>query len=447
MGNGKWKMGNGEWEMVNKEWIVKFIQCSDFHFPFTISHSPFPIFHFPFPISHSPFTIPYFYTAMIYRKFSADQLFDGYRLRDSNSVLITTSEGVIEDIVPKSEAGEDIQQLTGILSPGFINCHCHLELSHMKGAIPEKTGLVDFVFAIIRDRHYSEESILAAIDKAESEMIANGIVAVGDICNNILTIPQKIKGNLYYHNFIEASGFLPQLAVERFQRAVNIYNEYTKHSPEISNSTVPHAPYSVSEVLWEKIIGFPGNKLMTIHNQETEDENQFFQEKQGKFTERYDRLKMDISFFHAPGTTSLRHYLSKFPASQSLILVHNVCTGYDDIQYSRQSETPIHWCLCPNANEYITGELPDISLLREQHCNIVLGTDSLASNHQLNILSEIQTIKKHYPSIPLQEYLQWATINGAKALQLDHLLGSFEKGKKPGILLCDPELTSCKRLG
>jgi cytosine/adenosine deaminase-related metal-dependent hydrolase len=74
-------------------------------------------------------------------------------------------------------------------------------------------------------------------------------------------------------------------------------------------------------------------------------------------------------------------------------------------------------------------------MLRTNNVNIVLGTDSLASNRSLNIAAEIQTIRKNFPSIPLAEILQWATLNGAKALQMDDTLGSFEKGKKSGVVL------------
>ncbi len=73
----------------------------------------------------------------------------------------------------------------------------------------------------------------------------------------------------------------------------------------------------------------------------------------------------------------------------------------------------------------------------EQNCNIVLGTDSLASNHQLNILEEIKTLHKNFPEIKLETMLQWATINGAKALQMDNTLGSFEINKKPGVVLIE----------
>src|SRR5688500_13772205 len=153
---------------------------------------------------------------MSFRKFKADQLFDGFGFHDDQNVLVTDKEGMVQEILPLDKAGDDIQQFSGILCPGFINCHCHLELSHMKGLIPERTGLVPFVLSVVQQRHHPEEQILLAIEKAEDEMLANGIVAAGDICNNTLTISQKIKGRVYYHNFIEASGYEPAIVQQRF---------------------------------------------------------------------------------------------------------------------------------------------------------------------------------------------------------------------------------------
>jgi len=387
---------------------------------------------------------------MAFHKFRADQLFDGYRLLDSQYVLITTEEGVIENIVHINEAGDDVQSFNGILSPGFINCHCHLELSHMKGYIPERTGLTKFVTQIIKNRHFAETEILREIEKAEDEMLKGGIVAVGDICNNNLAAPQKAKGRIWYHNFIEASGFLPQLAEQRFKRSLDFFNEYVKkYSVSVSSiSIVPHAPYSVSEELWDKIIHFPGNQLMTIHNQETEGENELFLNRQGEFLDFYQALNMDVSFFKSSGKTSLQTYLSKFLPNQQLILVHNVHTSAEDLDYCHQTvnDQKIYWCLCPNANLYIGGKLPDVDLFIKSHLPVVLGTDSLASNHQLSITAEMRTIQENFPFVKTGQLLGWATINGAKALHRDNILGSFEKGKKPGVVLCEATFSGSRRL-
>jgi aminodeoxyfutalosine deaminase len=385
---------------------------------------------------------------MGFRKFRSDRLFDGYQMLSGMDVLVMKEDGKVEGIFNNEEAGDNIEYYPGIISPGFINCHCHLELSHMKNLIPPKTGLTDFVSRIIADRHFSEEIILNEIAKAEDEMLKAGIVAVGDICNNTLTIPQKIKGRMWYHNFIEASGFPPQVADQRFHRSVNIFNEYSKHYTMLSesNSIVPHAPYSVSDELWEKIIHFPDNHLMTIHNQETEGENEFFEKGSGEFTELYKKMNIDISFFQPKRISSLQSYLQKFLSTQPIIAVHNVHTNKEDIYYARNSGKIIYWCFCPNANLYITGKLPVIDTFIEEECCIVLGTDSLASNQQLSILAEMQTIRHNFPSVTNKLLFQWATINGAKALQMDGLLGSFEPGKKPGVILVDPELVNVRRL-
>ena len=187
---------------------------------------------------------------MGYKKFAADHIFDGNRLITGNNVLITDETGIIADIVDISEAGDGILFSKGILCPGFINVHCHLELSHLKGLIPEQTGLVDFILRIVKDRHFDEEIILEAIANAEEEMIRNGIVAVGDICNNSLTIAQKKLQRLCYHNFIEVSGFPPSIAAMRFERSKAILETYHASLITHHSSLSPHAPYSVSPELF-----------------------------------------------------------------------------------------------------------------------------------------------------------------------------------------------------
>ena len=221
----------------------------------------------------------YFRLIMKQRKIWPERIFDGYRFLEGQ-VLIATQDGIIEAIVPLVEAGDDIEQFAGLLTPGFVNCHCHLELSHMKGKIPEKTGLVDFVFKVVTERSASEEEILEAIVEAETEMKDAGIVAVGDICNNTLSIPQKQKGNLHYYNFVEASGWLPEVSETRFERAKTIYDAFERiQNPKFkiqNSSIVPHAPYSVSVNLWQRIQPYFQNKVVSIHNQETPFEDEFF---------------------------------------------------------------------------------------------------------------------------------------------------------------------------
>src|SRR3954471_24008242 len=128
---------------------------------------------------------------MGYRKFNADKLFDGYRLYSDEYVLVTEDNGQIVSVISKSEADDDIQYYKGILSPGFINCHCHLELSHLKNVIPPDTGLVNFLKSVVQKRGFAADLIQEKIQEADKEMYDNGVVAVGDISNQTDTIHSK----------------------------------------------------------------------------------------------------------------------------------------------------------------------------------------------------------------------------------------------------------------
>lgn len=393
---------------------------------------------------------------MTYRKFKADYLFMGTGFAQSglvaaggeDSVLVTTEEGRVEGIVPAAEAGEGVESFPGLLSPGFVNCHCHLELSHMKGVVPEGMGLIDFLGAVMRQRGGATEGPFEGREepmaRAEQEMLDNGIVAVGDICNTADTLNLKTAGRLYYHNFIETMGFIEQTAAGRFAHSLGVFQKFAEAYPipVETNSIVPHAPYSVSPALFRLVAGFPGNHILTIHNQETEAENTFYLSGKGDFLRLYQQMGLDVSFFHGTGKRSLASYLPYFYRNQSLILVHNVATDEEDVRAvvrpGNGMEGPgLYFCLCPNANQYISGQLPDVAMLVRNGCTIVMGTDSLASNHQLSILEEIKTLEQAFPQLGVTDLLRWATHNGARALHLDGVLGSFAPGKQPGVVLIE----------
>jgi cytosine/adenosine deaminase-related metal-dependent hydrolase len=379
---------------------------------------------------------------MTYRKFKADYLFLGDRVATPDTVLITTEEGFVDSMISEGEAGEGIEQYRGILSPGFVNCHCHLELSHLKGVIPEGTGLVDFLSRVIRQRGADRDRILDAIAAGEEEMLGNGIVATGDICNTTDSLERKKAGRLLYHNFVETVGFIDKTAPDRFAASLEIYNAFENCLPGI-NSIVPHAPYSVSPALLHRIADYPGNRLLSIHNQETEAENEFLEKGKGDLLRLYTQLGLDLSFYRGTGHRSLAAILPYFHHHQSLILVHNVATAEVDFPQPGAAPFPpadaaeLIFCLCPNANLYIGGQLPDVRLLADTGRPIVIGTDSLASNHQLSILEELKTLQQTFPWLETSTLLQWATSHGAAALRMDHAVGSFKPGLRPGILLLE----------
>ena len=378
----------------------------------------------------------------MYRKFKGDNIFTGHKIIDSSFVLITSAEGEIEDIVKEENAGEGIEQLDGLICPGFINAHCHVELSNLKDSIPAGTGLVQFVQQVMAKRFLVDEHKSIAMQKAVEEMEACGIVAVGDICNTSDALPIKKQSKIHWHNFIELSGFVDSAASQRLQAAKEIAAVYSETFKQTTLS--PHAPYSVSAELFKQLNIETANQLISIHNQECEAENDLYINKTGGFLDLYKNFKINISSFNPSGKSSLQTWLPYFNKQQSIIAVHNTMIGLDDLNFLKNRniadgnimQSPIYFCLCVNANKYIEQKLPPIDLLRASKVNLVLGTDSYASNWQLNILEEIKTIQQATLfTVPLEEILQWATINGARVLRMENDLGSFDKGKKPGVVL------------
>lgn len=372
----------------------------------------------------------------MFRKFLADNLFTGHDLLTNNQlVLIVNTNGTIEGLVPFADVGDDIETIEGLLSPGFINAHCHLELSHLKGIIPEKTGMVDFIFGVLGNRAIIDNDHTAKME-ADANMWANGIQAVGDICNTADTVSTKQKSPIFYHNFIEVSGFAPTLADARFAHGLAIKQAFNHHFPVGQTTITPHAPYSVSTDLFKKIAN-ENPAIISVHNQECQAEDDFINTKSGDMLRLYETIGIDISFFAPQHKSSLQYMLPLLPKAAQKLWVHNCFTTQNDIDVltaNHQPSSANFFCLCPNANLYINNPLPNMEMLTHSGFQLCFGTDSLASNHQLSILEEMKTLQHFNPNITTETMLQWATINGAKALRLDHQFGSFMPGKTSGVI-------------
>jgi cytosine/adenosine deaminase-related metal-dependent hydrolase len=382
---------------------------------------------------------------------SASWVYPVSKLPLENGVVAVHADGTIEEVFSAEEAkAQNIQHIQfheGLLIPGLVNTHCHLELSHLKAKIPMHTGLPGFVQEVMRQRSSSAEEIDTAMQNADEEMYANGIVAVGDISNQAVSKEVKLGSKIFYHTFVEAMGFNPAKAGEIIAQAKLIREVF---SP-LKATIVPHAPYSVSAELFQEINAVSGTSggSLSIHNQETADENAFFESKRGHFLKLYEFLGLDISFFEAQGKSSLQTYLPMLSAAPRTLLVHNTFTNKADLEFAAARHPLLFWCLCPNANLYIEDRLPDIALLKAAGVKLTLGTDSLASNHQLSILAEMYSLQER-ADVSFDELLGWGTLNGAAFLGIDTIYGSFEKGKKPGLNLIteteDRRLTSGSKI-
>ncbi len=367
----------------------------------------------------------------------ADLIHNGHSFVNEN-VLILNPDGEVVDLVQEDEVdASQIENISGILCPGFVNVHCHTELSAMHGVIPEHQGLVNFIHGVLQNRDQAadvEKSI--AIAEAIEEMEENGIVAVGDICNTLDSMEAKKNSTLYFHNFMEVSGFPPALAKERFGSIQKIKEKADAlQLPNNTNSITPHAAYSTSKELIEMCVTAHPERI-SIHNQEAQSENNLFLYKDGQMLQLYEALHVDLDFFQQTNQTSLKSTLAYLKKSQFTIFVHNTFTNEGDLAAILDAwDEEFAICLCPRANLYIEDTLPDCSIFFEKVPEMVcLGTDSLASNASLSIMAEITILMDRFSNIDMEYALTMATYNGAKALGIENQYGSLVKGKKPGIL-------------
>ncbi len=375
------------------------------------------------------------------RKLSAHYIITGTGAVLVKGIITLSDDGTVVDIIDtKGELDEmaNVEFYSGILIPGFVNAHCHLELSHLHTIFPEKTGLPGFLKNVVEHRNIEDERVIEAAQKADFEMWKNGIVAVGDISNTNTTFPLKSKSKIAYHTFIEALGFSPLRAEKAFAWAKYCFEE--AQSLGLCVSVVPHAPYSISKELFGKIAEFAviQQSILSMHNQESSDEDDLYLSGEGEIIRHLtENLALDLSFFKPSGKTALESVIDCLPKENKLLLVHNIRTGQKDIDLvaKTRSLNKTWFVLCPGSNLYIEDRLPDIELLRQNKLQICIGTDSLSSNHQLSMLAEMKTIQTNFPAIPLDEIVTWATSNGAEALEINDWAGTIEPGKKPGINL------------
>lgn len=373
---------------------------------------------------------------MAYQKLCPSFLFTGYELYAGEKVLIKDQQGTIIDIVDRDDAGEDVRRIDGLLCPGFVNAHCHLELSHMKGLIERGSGMSGFISSLMIQRFSDKSKIAEAIAEAEEEMISEGIVAVGDICNTEDSIHQKQSGKLYYHNFIEALGLDPAMSSRRFAAAEALYNQFVDLG--LVASMVPHAPYSVSDELFRLISAHSSGKVISMHNQESQEETDFSMSAEGAMKDLFIAMNIPETALRARHKRSLPAVIDHLSSAQKVLLVHNVVTNELDVaEAAVRGMDRYDWCLCPRANQYITGMLPDLQLLTQHSEQFVIGTDSLASNSSLSVLEELKLLVNKFNWLTTADLLKWATINGARALNIDDRFGSFRKGMRPGIVCID----------
>lgn len=366
----------------------------------------------------------YYFCAM--RFLTANYLFPLHINPIKEGVLQVSDEGEVIAIFNnrKDIPLDKLEVFEGILCPGFVNAHCHLELSHMKGKLPQKTGLPGFISEVPKQREVDISKIQLAIKNADALMQKNGIVAVGDISNTKDSFDVKRISAILYHTFAEVFATDSEKANFSFKQGLEVLNESPK-----PKSLVPHATYSVSKELFRLLKNHNRGEVICIHNQETKSEDELFKSGRGAL---YNFLKQ-FGKLYKTGSSALKTALEQMPKDSPILLVHNTFTKRDDVQWAQNYNDQLYWCTCPKANLYIENTLPDYTIFDVDR--LCVGTDSLASNENLSILEEIKIIQDN-SDFDLNTLLKIACKNGAEALGFESL-GTFEMGKIPGVNLIE----------
>jgi aminodeoxyfutalosine deaminase len=367
--------------------------------------------------------------------FSAQYIFTNSGLPLKRGIICTEDDGTIisiEDSKGNLSEKHSVEFYNGIIVPGFVNCHCHLELSYLKNEIPPQSGLASFLMTVNTTRKSPDKETSKAIEEADNEMFREGIVLCADICNNESSFIQKKKSRIKYINLLEVFGVDSSKAEKRMNEILDVAE--TARDMELPYWIVPHSVYSVSLPLFSLIKKHSSeNKISSIHFLESANEELLLKNHSGSLMDNYRKFlppfnELDLVKDHI---TAVNEEIS---SSGNLILIHNTYVQSGHIKQLKKRDS-LYWCLCPKSNLHIENKMPPADLLASEGCNIVIGTDSLSSNSSLSILEELKTIQLYFPGFDLPTLIGWATINGARALGEETISGSIEPGKKPGLLL------------
>lgn len=354
------------------------------------------------------------------RKISAHYaLIDG-TLRRNIIVEIDATRRIVAIIeAPNIDSCAGVEFYPGILIPGMVNAHCHLELSYLQGAIEEQTGFAGFARAIGRVRgNYTNEERLRAASLADAKMWEEGVEAVMDIANDELIMPIKEASRIRYTTLFELFGLTTE----------SIANHRAMSQRHGRSSITPHSTYSLQDQIFREACEH-NTSTISIHLLESDDESQLYNH-QGSLAQWYKSMGWECDFLHYGSPT--RRVVQSVDANRRTLLVHGCKATPEDVSLiANHLKDNATWVLCPESNRFISNIKPPVNMLREMGAHIAIGSDSLASTRSLSIIDNLRLID----NAPLEELLSWATIGGARALGVDDELGTIAVGKRPGLVV------------
>jgi len=359
------------------------------------------------------------------------------------------TDGRIFEAGKAQDVPEGESVLDGAIVPGFVNSHCHVELSYMKGLFRRGTGMAGFIDQIneLRDVAPLQER-LADIQTQMDGMWRSGVSAMADISNCDDSFAIKAASPLYTRTFLEVFGTEPQDCDAVMDGVRKLQRKAAECG--LDAAPTPHSCYTMSPQLVEasSAAGLESGYL-SFHSEETPEEEEMIGSGSGKLWD--NRKAAGMSTPPVTGGTSLEYFVDRLaavkplPIKEHVLLVHEVCMTEAGTELVKKALPGAYVALCPRSNIYIHEALPPVLMLRRSGLPLTIGTDSLSSNDSLDMVSELYCLQENFPELSLEEMLTWACRNGAAFLGKEAVLGSIEPGKKPGLVLID-HLTADGRL-
>lgn len=332
--------------------------------------------------------------------------------------------------------GEEVTD--GALVPGFVNTHCHVELSHLHKKFRKGTGMAGFIDQINALRDWAGREVKAElVQKWMDKMWDDGVSAMADISNDDSSFDVKKSHKMYTRTFLEVFGSEAEMC-EGVMKDVSALKAVAD-AAGIDAAPTPHSCYTMSPQLLSAsaAAGLEAGYL-SYHSQESQEEEDLLLSGSGAMYE--NRKRAGMSTPPVTGESSLKYFIDRLaaakqaPYDEKILLVHNVCLQQSDIDAAKKVMNNVYYAVCPLSNIFIHNALPPIPLMRENGLSITLGTDSLSSNDDLDMVKELVCLHENFPDVPMDELIRWATINGARFLGKEEQMGSLTPGKYPGIV-------------
>ena len=332
--------------------------------------------------------------------------------------------------------GETVEP--GALVPGFVNAHCHVELSHLHKKFRKGTGMAGFIDQINELRDWAgREAKAQLVQEWMDKMWADGVSAMADISNDDSSFDVKGSHKMYTRTFLEVFGSEPHMCEGVMAEVTELGRVADKAG--IDAAPTPHSCYTMSpQLLSASAAAGLAKGYLSYHSQESQEEEDLLRSGSGAMYE--NRKRSGMSTPPVTGESSLKYFLDRLadakpaPYDEHILLVHNVCLAQDDIDAAKKVMNNVYWAVCPLSNIFIHNALPPIPLMRRNGLAITLGTDSLSSNDDLDMVKEMYCLHANFPEVPMSEILTWASMNGAAFLSKEDTLGSLSAGKKPGVV-------------